>query len=235
MSLIRPRTDQAASRPTSASSPAPSAPRATRIARPGWRDPRVIAGLLLVAVSVLAGARLMATADDTVPVWSVRRAVAAGATLNEADLVRRSVRLDDASAAAYLAGDRPAPLGRPVLRALGPGELLPRSVLRADSGPAEIAVPLSVARESVPAGVRPGAVVDVWVVPAADGPAPAEPPTAARALAGVRVVEAPRGGDTLAPQATRAVVVAVGTEEDLSRVLAAMAQGRVVLTLREPA
>jgi hypothetical protein len=49
------------------------------------------------------------------------------------------------------------------------------------------------------------------------------------------VVDAPPGGDALAPQATRAVVVAVEAGHDLARVLAAMAEGRIVLTLRAPA
>ena len=41
-------------------------PRATRSRRPGWRNPRLLIGLALVAGSVLVGARLVAAADDTV-------------------------------------------------------------------------------------------------------------------------------------------------------------------------
>jgi hypothetical protein len=46
---------------------------ALRVRRPGWRDPRLWIGVVLVAGSVVAGARLLAAADDTVQVWSPRR------------------------------------------------------------------------------------------------------------------------------------------------------------------
>ena len=42
---------------------------ATRVRRPGWRDPRLAVGLVLVAAATVAGARLLATSDDTVAVW----------------------------------------------------------------------------------------------------------------------------------------------------------------------
>ena len=37
---------------------------------PGWRDPRLWIGIAIVAVSVVAGARLLAAADDSVTVWA---------------------------------------------------------------------------------------------------------------------------------------------------------------------
>ena len=38
--------------------------------RPGWRDPRLWVGVVLVTGSVVAGARLLAAADDMAPVWA---------------------------------------------------------------------------------------------------------------------------------------------------------------------
>ena len=46
-------------------------PRATRSRPPGWRNPRLLLGIVLVAGSVVLGARLLAAADDTVAVWAV--------------------------------------------------------------------------------------------------------------------------------------------------------------------
>ncbi len=62
----------------------------TRVAQPA-APPR----LLLVAASVVVGARLMAAADDTVGVWVLSRDLPAGATVEEGDLTRRQVRFPD--------------------------------------------------------------------------------------------------------------------------------------------
>ena len=52
---------------------------AQRVRRPGWRDPRLWIGVVLVAGSVVAGARLLAAADDTVQVWAAATDLGAGA------------------------------------------------------------------------------------------------------------------------------------------------------------
>ena len=45
-------------------------PAALRGQRPAWRDPRLWIGIVLVAASVVVGARVLAAADDTVQVWA---------------------------------------------------------------------------------------------------------------------------------------------------------------------
>ena len=71
-------------------------PPATRASRPGWRDPRLWIGVVIVAVSVVGGARLMASADDTVGVWSVAVDAGPGTRLSADDLVAHRVRFADA-------------------------------------------------------------------------------------------------------------------------------------------
>ncbi|WP_299052203.1 hypothetical protein [uncultured Nocardioides sp.] len=44
---------------------APDVPVATRARTPGWRDPRLWIGVLIVAVSVVVGVRLVSSADDS--------------------------------------------------------------------------------------------------------------------------------------------------------------------------
>ena len=70
-------------------------PAATRAQPPGWRDPRLWVGVAIVAVSVVAGARLLGAADDSVTVWAAARDVAPGDTVREDDLVSTSVRFED--------------------------------------------------------------------------------------------------------------------------------------------
>ena len=52
----------------SASDASAVAPPVSRAQSPGWRDPRVVVGVVIVAVCVLLGARVLGSADDTVAV-----------------------------------------------------------------------------------------------------------------------------------------------------------------------
>ena len=67
-------------------------PPATRSTNPGWRDPRLWVGVVLVTGSVVAGARIMAGADDTTAVWAASGDLVAGQTLTTEDLTATRVR-----------------------------------------------------------------------------------------------------------------------------------------------
>ena len=90
---------------------------------PRWLDTRLVLGVLLVLVSVLIGARVLAGADKSQLVWATNRALAPGSVLAQVDLVPVRVRLFDA-ASLYLDASEPAPAGYIVSRGLGAGELL---------------------------------------------------------------------------------------------------------------
>ncbi len=214
-----------------AEQPGANVPHATRSRRPGWRNPRLLLGIVLVAGSVVLGARLLAAADDTVGVWAVVRDLPAGATVQAGDLERRQIRFPDARTAdGYVpAGEAPAPaatLNRPVSE----GELLPRSAIAEDTSAATIEVPVSVVTDDLPATVQQGSVVDVWVTPkvsaVGEGKARAVP-----VLTDVVVVAVPRSTEGFAPQTTRQVIVGVPLErgDELSRALGVMSEGRVVV------
>jgi len=214
--------------------PDQAVPRATRSRAPGWRNPRLLLGLVLVAGSVLVGARLMVAADDTVSVWVVSADQPAGATLTEGDVEARQVRIpDDQTAGAYLPAAQALPSGT-LDRAVSEGELLPRSALTDGREKDLVEVPVSLAADDLPATVRQGSVVDVWVAPqlAGGGPAPGEGSGAAvRVLRDVVVVAVPRASGSLAPQATRQVIVGLpsGRDAELGRALGQMSEGRVVI------
>jgi hypothetical protein len=117
---------------------------------------------MLVLGSVLLGARIVAAADDSVPVWTVRVDVAAGQEITAAMVEVRQVRFGDAQQAdRYLSGDEALPLPSAATRQLEAGELLPRGAL----GLTEllVEVPLRTSAGNVPSTVRVGDVVDVWV------------------------------------------------------------------------
>ncbi len=133
---------------------------AARLRRPSWRDPRLLVGLLLVLVSVALGARLVAAADDTTPVWAARSTLAVGTPLTGDTLTAVRVRLP--SVEGYLPADAPPPEGLVATRAVGAGELVPASAAGAatDLARRPVVVPVS---GPLPEGLRAGALVDVWV------------------------------------------------------------------------
>lgn len=210
----------------------PRAPAAQRRQAPGWRDPRLVAGVLVVAGSVLLGSYLFARADDTTLVWAARRALPVGATLSAGDLETRRVGLAGLDRSRYLPVSGTAPAGRVLQREVGTGELLPSAALAAGQVETGVRIPLAVGAADLPDPVRVGTVVDVWLTEAKGSGSWAGRP-AERAFGPVRVVALPRSEDSLAPQSERAVVVLVPgvvPEEEVGRFLARAAAGRVVLT-----
>lgn len=215
----------------------PLSPAAVRTTRTRWRDPRLVVGLAVIAVCALLGARALASADDTVSVWTARSALEPGQRIEAADLEREEVRFveqDDADR--YLSGTAELPAGTTVDRAVGAGELLPRSALRNGASDPVTEVPLSMAVEAVPATVEVGSTVDVWVNPPS-------PTVAAGSAAATRatlvfhdvpVLSAPPSGTSLGPGATRQVTVGVADPRGalLPRSIAAIRSGDVTLTVR---
>ncbi|WP_157538405.1 MULTISPECIES: hypothetical protein [unclassified Nocardioides] len=196
----------------------PAPPPATRVARPGWRDPRLWLGVLLVAGSVVLGARLLAAADDTVAVWAVVDDRGSGTPVVAADLAVERVRFGDGDVLdRYFPADQPVPDGLVLTRAVGAGELLARSAVGDAERTDVLQVPLAVDPQRVPPDVAAGSVVDVWI---SDGTADrdrardddATAGTDGPALSGVTVVAAPGYDDTFAVSGTRQVVVAVDDE-----------------------
>ncbi|SFL66581.1 SAF domain-containing protein [Geodermatophilus ruber] len=157
---------------TGAAEPA-AGPVPRRVRPPRWLDLRLVLGVLLVLGSVLLGARVVTAADATVPVWSAAGDLSAGTVLTGEDLVAVDVRLDHAAAAYLAASTRPE--GRTLARAVGGGELLPRSALEEPEKLVQLALPVQAG--FVPPGLQRGQVVDVYAVAdpvagavAADGP-----------------------------------------------------------------
>jgi hypothetical protein len=213
---------------------APASLPVTRAGRPGWRDPRLLVGVALVAVAALLGATVVGD-QETTAVWAARGPLAEGQAVEPGDLVVRELRFAHAAdASRYVAADGPVPDGLMLTRDVGAGELLPVGAL-GDGRQALLEVPLTVATEAVPATVRAGSVVDVWVTPDPDlvaGQTDAE--TAGDSVlvfASVRVVAVSRPGGALGPAATRQVIIGLGpaAEATLPRALGRLARGDAVL------
>lgn len=198
---------------------ATSVPPAVRTTTPGWRDPRLWVGVAIVAASVVIGSRVLASADDTVQVWAVADEVAPGTPLTEDDLVARRVRFaDDEDLDRYVEVGAELPAELALSRALGAGELLPRSAIGVPEDGDTVTLSIAVPPLLVPTAIGPGSVVDVYVTGDAAGGASGADGGAAGAgvpepgvpvLDDVRVVAAPPAGESLSPGGERQVELAV--------------------------
>ena len=216
----------------------PASPRAGRLATPGWLDGRLVLGVLLVLVSVLVGARVLAQADRTHLVWTAARDLAPGTALTAADLEPVEVRLLDAGPR-YLAAPDESFAGYVLERPVARGELVPAAALSAPGAGTElrlVSVPVLPGR--YPADLARGAQVDVWSTPDRDAAAAADPAAPAEGsrlvLEAVAVhAGAESGGALSGGTAERSVVLAV-RPSDVEPLVAAMAAGRIDL-VRVPA
>jgi hypothetical protein len=210
-----------------------SAPAANRAQAPRWRDPRLVAGVVIVALCVLLGSRVLAGADDTVAVFSLRHDLPRGASLDRGDLSVTHVHFGGQGAERYVDASTALAPGAVVTHDLAAGELLPQSAITSSAGPELIEIPLSVAPDDLPTSVRRGATVDVWVTPKV-ATAGEDRVRAGLALDDVVVVAVPVSGGGLAPTTTRQVIVGLeqSRADELADALGQMADGRVVIVRR---
>ena len=200
--------------------PQPASPPARRLHHPSWLDLRLIVGTLLVLVSVLVGAKVVASADRSVQVWALARDVAAGTTLVADDLRPARVRLFD-NGAAYLQAVQ-SPTGRTVTRDMHAGELLPRLAVVPTEPAAIVDIPVQAGNAP---GLARGALIDVWST--AKGCVPIQ--VLSRVV--VQEVHSGAGGALsvnpasiqvivrVAPEQARRVVAALGTESTIRLVV----------------
>ncbi|GAA1627204.1 hypothetical protein GCM10009744_13720 [Kribbella alba] len=206
---------------------APSTPT-LRNRRARWKDGRLVLGVLLVAITALAGAKLLASADDTTAIWAADHDLPSGTKLSSGDLTTVRVRFTSSEAAGqYVAADADLK-GLVVVRAIGAGEFVPRqaAVTQADNDRTEL--PLSIATGRLPADTAAGDQVDVWVVPkAADEPAKKLWDT-------IRVVQVDAVKGVAGSSARRQVLVGLDPSDlpKLPAALAAMSTGEPVLVRR---
>jgi hypothetical protein len=191
-------------------------PRAERVRAPRRVDGRLVAGVLLVLVAVVVGARVFASADKQSPVWVARHALVPGEHVASGDLEVGRVRLGDVSAR-YAAAGGPAPLGYLVTRYVGAGEVLPVGALSAgaDAGASRL-VTVPVLPGHLPPGLGHGDVVDVYVT--AKVGAGADVPAPVLVIGAVPVESRESGARAFSGSSTVSVVLAVPADRVASLV-----------------
>ncbi|GAB78360.1 hypothetical protein SAMN05421595_0877 [Austwickia chelonae] len=133
---------------------------ARRLRRPHWRDSRLLIGVLLIVASVATGARVVAAAGHTAPMYAATHALIPGERLTADRLTRVDVALGETSEK-YLPADEPLP-DAVVVREVRPGELLAHTAIapgeHGGRTPVVIPVPAETARMLIV-----GSTVDIWI------------------------------------------------------------------------
>lgn len=81
-------------------------PTAKRLQKPSWRDTRLLLGILLVLLATTLGAKVIASADDRVPMYAAAQPLKPGDALSVDNLKRVDVQLGD-GVEAYLPAAAP--------------------------------------------------------------------------------------------------------------------------------
>ena len=210
------------------------APVANRLRRPGWRDPRLLAGVAMVAGSVALGSWVVQGAERTTQVYVARDTLAPGSAIGVSGLGVAQVRLGDVDVTRYVTVADGLPQDVVALRVVAAGELVPRAALGSaadlDVRPVPIAVTVAPSADLVA-----GSLVDLWEVPApsrsTDGTDPAVMPRELAPALTVAQVKRPDGA--FATGGSTIVYVLVPTAI-LPTVLAAVAGDGAVQLVHVP-
>jgi hypothetical protein len=199
--------------------------------RARWKDGRLVLGVLLVAITALAGAKLLSSADDTTAIWAADKDIPAGTKLTGDDLTSVRVRFTSKEAADQYVAAEADLRGLVAVRAIGAGEFVPRQAALSQADNDRTELPLSIQTGRLPADTAAGDQVDVWVVPKA-GNGPDQP--ARRLWDKIRVVQVDSVKGVAGGSARRQVLVGLDPADlvKLPGALAAMGSGEPVLIRR---
>jgi hypothetical protein len=191
----------------------------------------MIAGLVLMAASMVAGGLALAAADHTVAYWAVSSGVHEGERVERSDFTVAKVKVPERTARTLIRTDAALPHRLEQLvwsRSLPAGSLV--SVPDLEAARSMVEVPVTVGAGGVPADLRRGDVVDVWA--SVDDPtgddAGAAVAKAVKILSRARVVSLASSGGLDGGPATTVVVDAAGATVD-GHLVAAVSTGHITL------
>jgi hypothetical protein len=208
--------------------PAAEGAPGARLAKPSWKDPRLLVGLLLVVASVAGVVALVDSAQSTVGAYAAKEDIAVGQTVDPSRLVRVDVRLGDAEGQ-YLTPER-LPEGKVALQRVAKGDLVPASSLGEPHAVDRKPVSISVA-QPLPAEATAGSRVDVWVA-LPDGRNGFSEPK--RLVAGAEIAHLETASSALGASRETNVLVLV-EDAKLAQVLGAQANSAKVSLVWNPA
>ncbi|CAN5116900.1 hypothetical protein BH09ACT3_BH09ACT3_14520 [soil metagenome] len=152
-----------------------------------WLDPRLGIGIVLVVASVLGVGWVVAAADGGSPVYAAKASISPGDRISASDLIVHDVRLGD-GLGRYLEPGALPQTGVIATRAIGAGELIPRSAVGDSAGARVTSLVISIAG-TLPSSVASGAVVELWAAEQFENGVYAAPTVLVSSATVVRLVE----------------------------------------------
>ncbi|MFC7402038.1 flagellar biosynthesis protein FlgA [Citricoccus sp. GCM10030269] len=134
---------------------------APRLSRPGWKDPRLLAGMLLVLLSVAGIVALVQSLDRSDGYWAASQDLVPGDVVGPDQLTVVQARLGGATDD-YLPATEPFPEGTSVEGTVRQGELVPARAVADVDPQSRQAVSVTVP-DPLPDGTDAGSRVDVWI------------------------------------------------------------------------
>lgn len=186
-------------------------PVARRVGRPAWLNARTALGVALFCLAFLGGQRVLQEGRQTVRAWTAAHDLAAGTTLQAADLISIEVKLPSDLAGRYVLSES-ALEGAVVTRAARAGELISSEWLATGAQKAtgsSISVPVN-PEHAVGGELRPGDRIDVLATFDAQD-VRARTTAVVRAAEVLDVVES--GGLVVSEEAAVGVTVAVSPKQ----------------------
>ncbi|HIY86577.1 MAG TPA: flagellar biosynthesis protein FlgA [Candidatus Yaniella excrementavium] len=193
---------------------------ASRIRTPGWRDPRLIVGIILVLLSVTGVVALIQAMDSRQGYWAASVDIVPGAEVSAEDFHAVQASMSESSDQYWLAAEQ-LPSRFLVSSTIRQGEMLPvQDVAEADpDGRQQVGVRVS---KDMPSAVSIGTRADAWVALAsADGRGYDEP---TKLVSNAEVVGISDNSSAFAAAETTTVYLML-SEEALPTVLDAQANG----------
>lgn len=132
--------------------------------RPAWRDPRLIVGLALIAVSIILATSIVSAARGGATVYRATQAILPGDVLGSHNIAPTRLDVDTS---VYATADALAP-GATVSEEVAAGEILRVSSI-ADTSAATARRLVITVSDSLPASVQAGDQLDLWSVQQSSG------------------------------------------------------------------
>lgn len=203
-------------------------PQTPRVQKPSVKDPRLIVGILLVAVSVLLGAWAVDGAKNLSVAYVARETIVAGQELTQEQLRPVDVNLGQYESA-YLTVPLDAAeelVARETIRA---GELVSRAEISNKSVLEQRIVAVH-SSTPLPNTLKVGSLLDLWVVSQADSEVDAEPSLVVSSLT---VSELPDSEGSFSSSSGQSVHLVV-QGADIPKVLDVISPGYTLALLAQP-
>lgn len=138
-----------------------------RFQRPGFKDPRLLIGLLLIAVSIVAVIGILRLGNKTAPYYKANRDISVGEKISAGDYSLIDVRLADAENL-YVSEQQGIPEGAVATSRIASGQLLPSASISTQNTDGRRLATVTV-DSAYASTLTAGTQVDVWVSAKQDG------------------------------------------------------------------